>query len=183
MINTFLLVVVSTTAVAQAPPKPSLFDTSGGVVVGSPTTLPTGLLLGGGADLRVHLGGLWRMGIRADLASVTEYSRVTEVQHTEARFFGMVDKHIPIEVAELGLRAGVGPTIVWESLTPHNTQIVSNTYRTRSRVFLGGQLEGVLSLPLIPIVWLELSAGVQTTWVNNQLGVGNIASGRLRFHL
>ncbi|MBX2813179.1 MAG: hypothetical protein KTR25_15290 [Myxococcales bacterium] len=161
--------------------QPSSWDISVGILSATPTSLPTGTLLGGSIDTRWILGTFWAVGLRADIASVAENDLVAVVQHLETRIWITSDVYTQIEIAEIGLRLSVGPSTVWETRTRHDAERLSIDPTRRTRVFASGQLEALARLPLINHLWVELAAGPQTTWLDNKLGTGISITGRVRW--
>jgi hypothetical protein len=85
----------------------------GGLVVGFPAALPTGLTRGVGAG--VTYGHVWTAGARASWSTATESTTAWQVTHSDLRLrvTGGVE-HIAGR-GSLGLRLGLGGTLVHES--------------------------------------------------------------------
>ena len=178
-----LLVVTATTTAsidAATAADSASFDVSAGLVASSPTALQTGMMLGGSLDVRLPLAENFSTGVRIDAVTGEENDRVAAVRHTEGRFFIVADVHARVEIAEVALRVGGGPVVVWEDRVRHDGDRLPGTDERESRVYLGAYVEGAIGLPLIENFWLELALGPQTTWVDGRFGVGMTGTGRLR---
>jgi hypothetical protein len=85
----------------------------GGLVVGAPAALPTGLSTGVGAG--VLYGRTLAFGARASWTGATESSTVWTVSHTDLRLRATGALQHAVGRGTLGLRLGLGATVVHES--------------------------------------------------------------------
>ena len=86
-----------------------------GLVMGPPLTLPSGLSAGFGAGLTY--GRRLALGVRASWSTATESSLVWTVTHDDYRLRAVAIAQQPLGRGVIGLRLGVGTTVVHEDRT------------------------------------------------------------------
>lgn len=107
--------VAASAAVADPALVRSPLRIEGGVAVATPAALGTGLAVGAGAS--VVVGEALLVGAALAVSSATEYGTTWHVAHDDFRLRGIVEGRRPLGRADLGLRLGLGVTVVHERRT------------------------------------------------------------------
>jgi hypothetical protein len=133
----------------------------GGLVLGLPTALGTGLSSGVGAGVTYGRGLAWEA--RASWSTSTESSIPWTVTQDDIKLrAGAVLQHA-FGRGRVGLRLGLGPTIVYESRLRNQGARAglpaSELETTSTEVFAAGDLEGVVGLHVFGPWLLALSGG------------------------
>jgi hypothetical protein len=133
----------------------------GGLLLALPTALGTGL--SSGVGLGVTRGRLLGWEARASWSTATESSIPWTVTQDDIRLrAGAVLQHV-LGRARVGLRLGLGPTIVYESrLRNQGTRAGltgSDLQTSATEVFAAGELEGVIGLHIFGPWLLAMSGG------------------------
>ena len=147
-----LLVVVGSLASARADPRPSPAPPNrveGRLLLGLPAALPTGLSTG--FDLAYTRGSWLAWGVRAGWSSATEYTLTRTVRNDDIRLRLLGLLRYASGRGSLGLRLGLGLTVV------HESRELSQGERAQ----LQGQELGATVWSALPAADLELTAAVR----------------------
>jgi hypothetical protein len=153
----------------------------GGVAVGAPSALPTGLARGVFAG--VAYGRVLALGVRAAWMTATESTLAWRVTHSDLRLHSTTTLQRPVGRGLLGLRLGIGGNLIHESRVRNQgarAGLMGDELSTSATAILpAGELEAVLSLHIAGPWLVTVSGGpslavdggdVLTGW-NGQLGV------------
>jgi hypothetical protein len=155
----------------------------GGLIVGFPTALPTGMSRGVGAGVTFGRCPL-RWGARAAWVTATESTTAWAVTHSDLRVRITGSAQRDIGRGSFGLRLGAGGTVVHESRLRNQGMragLTGNELSTSSFAMVpAADLEAVISLHLIGPWLLTISGGpsmavvardLHTSWIA-ELGIG-----------
>jgi hypothetical protein len=146
----------------------------GGLVMGPPMTLPTGMATGVGAGLL--FGRRVALGVRASFTTTTESSLDWTVTHDLYRLRGVVAVQRAVGRGVLGLRLDLGGSVVHEDRTRNQTALGT----TATALLPGGELEVLIAVHVAGPWRLEVAGGpaalvedgaLRGGWIA-QLGVG-----------
>ncbi|MBK9031933.1 MAG: hypothetical protein IPL61_11505 [Myxococcales bacterium] len=149
---------VAAPAAADGPPPPTdsfpfrpegclTFD--GGLVVGSPSALPTGLSTGVGAGASRGAGWL-QLGARLAWSGATESTSAWTVSHDDIRVRVSGLARYVVGRGAVGVRASVGPTVVYERRSRNQG----------ARAGLEGDALATSAVAVVPAIDLEAVIGV-----------------------
>ena len=163
------------------PGGPLMVD--GGLLLALPTALGTGL--SSGVGLGVTRGRLLAWEARASWSSATESSIPWTVTQDDIRLRGGLALQHDVGRGRLGLRLGLGPTIVHESRTRNQGQPAGLTgtdlQSSATEVLAAGDLEAVVALHVFgpwllvmnggPTLAVDASGSTHRGWLS-QIGIG-----------
>lgn len=162
-----ILVLVAPAGAGAQPPAPEdlwridaprcRLALDGGLAVGFPAALPTGLTRGLGLGVQgIARGERLAWGVRASLTTATESSAAWEVEHRELRLRATGSLQHAAGRGTLALRLGLGGALVREHRTRHQGM----------RAGLEGDELETSALALLPIASLEgvIALGVRGPW-------------------
>ena len=166
-----LLVLSAAPAAAEGPPIPSdSFDwragespaIDGGLVVGFPTALPTGLSKGVGGGITFGDCPL-RWGARAAWVTATESTEFWKVTHSDLRLRLSGSAQHDLGRGSLGLRLAAGGTLVHESRVRNQgarADLMGDALETSAFAFVpAADLEAVVGLHVIRSWMVVISGG------------------------
>jgi hypothetical protein len=133
----------------------------GGLIMGPPPGLQTGLSTGFGAGLTY--GRRLALGVRASWSTATESSLVWTVTHDDYRLRAVAVAQQPVGRGTFGLRLGLGTTVVHEDRTRNQgaaAGLTGGALATSALAALpAGDLEAVVSVHVAGPWLLTLSGG------------------------
>ena len=146
----------------------------GGVLLALPAALGTGMSTGVG--LGAMYGHRLRVGLRVSGSTASESSIDWAVTHTELRLRAAADFRHQAGRGAVGLRLGVGPTIVHETRLrnqgPRAGLTGSDLETTALATLPSVDLDAVVGVHIAGPWLLMLSGGPTATWVSGDLKMG-----------
>jgi hypothetical protein len=141
----------------------------GGLILGFPTALPTGLSRGIGAGVTFGSCPL-RWGARAAWVTATEATRAWSVTHSDLRLRVTGSAQHDAGRGSFGLRLGAGGTMVHESRSLNQGMRSGDTHvASVFSMVPAADLEAVVSLHVIGPWLLTMSGGPSAALVSGQL--------------
>jgi hypothetical protein len=145
-----------------------------GLLAALPAALGTGL--SGGVSAGVLHAGWLTWGLRASYSQATEYTTTWATTHHETRLRAVGVLQRAIGRASVGLRLGLGATLVYESrLRAQAARLgdAGTSLNTSAWAALpGADLEAFIALPIVAPFGLGLSAGPSAHWVQGGVSPG-----------
>lgn len=127
---------------AIAPHRP--FSIAAGVVAGTPAALPTGLATGAGATVTRACTCWLSYGARLAAQTATGSSIAWTVRHDDIQVRGFAMARYVVGRGELGLRLGLGPTVVHESRSRNQSAPGSDIGTSATAVVPAVDIEAVV---------------------------------------
>jgi len=156
----------------------------GGLVLGLPVALGTGLSTGVGVGAMTMLSPVFSWGVRASWATATESSMVWSVTHADLRLRAAAAVQHSAGRGRFGLRLGAGPSVIHESRVRNQgmlagltgTALETSAFTTVPAV----DLEAVIAVHILGPWLLAMSGGPSLARLDGgahwgftgQLGVG-----------
>jgi hypothetical protein len=139
----------------------------GGLVLGFPVALGTGLSTGVGGGAMLRVGRFFSWGGRASWSTATESSIAWTVTHADVRLRAAAAIEYPAGRGRFGLRLGAGPTIIHESRVRNQGMragLTGSDLETATFTTLPtADLEAVVSLHILGPWLLAISGGPSLT--------------------
>jgi len=143
----------------------------GGLVLGQPAALGTGLSTGLGAG--ASYGRLFALGLRASWSTATESSMAWQVTQADFKLRATAAIQGAVGRGRFALRVGAGPTIVHETRLRFQAARAGTTAETSSTASLpAGDLEGVVAVHIAGPWLLTMSGGPSLTIIDGTAHAG-----------
>jgi hypothetical protein len=131
----------------------------GGLALGFPAALPTGLARGVGAGISVGAGPL-RWGVRAAWLTATESTLAWKVTHQDVQLRALVGLAHVAGRGTIGIRIGAGGTLVHESRShPQAGRVDDVPEMTALALLPAADLEGTVGLAIYGAWQLSIAGG------------------------